>query len=84
MRKRERKALKAEHSHRYFNRQVTLLLWHSDLDVNIVISVDVTVHLSNALPLQPDHLVALTTGRNLHSRKRLYGVRMCAKTRRRM
>lgn len=86
MRKRERKALKAEYSHKYFKRgwEGALLLWHSDLDVNIVISVDVTVHLSNALPLQPDHLVALTTGRNLHSRKRLCGVRMYAKTLRRM
>lgn len=83
MRKRERKVLKAEYSHRYFKSgwEGALLLWHSDLDVNIVISVDVTVHLSNALPLQPDHLVALTTGRNLHSRKRLCGVRMYAKTR---
>lgn len=61
---------------------MTVSLWHSDLDVNIVISVAVTVHLSDALPLQPDHLVGLTTGRNLHNRKRLYSVRMCAKTRR--
>lgn len=69
--KRGRKALKTEHSNRCFNR-VTVSLWHSDLDVNIVISVAVTVHLSNALPLQPDNLVGLTTGRNLQKTNGLY------------
>lgn len=61
-----------EHSNRCFNRRVAVSLWHSDLDVNVVISVAVTVHLSNALPLQPDNLVGLTTGRNLHKRNGLY------------
>lgn len=42
-----------------------VLLWHSDLDVNVVISVAVAVHPPNAFPLQPDHLISLATGRNL-------------------
>lgn len=57
--------MKAEPSNGRSNRP-TVSLWYSDLDVNVVISVAVAVHLSNALPLQPDNLVALTTGRNLH------------------
>lgn len=46
-----------------------VLLWQSDLDVSIVVSVAVAVHLSNALPLQPDNLVALATGRNLRTNR---------------
>lgn len=42
-----------------------VLLRHSDLDVSIVISIAVAVHLSNAVPLEPDNLVGLATGRNL-------------------
>lgn len=44
---------------------VWLLLGHSDLYVNIVISVAVAVQPPNAFPLQPDHLINLATGRNL-------------------
>lgn len=42
-----------------------VLLWHSDLDVNVVISIAVAIHPPNAFPLQPDHLISLATGRNL-------------------
>ncbi len=42
-----------------------VLLWHSDLDVNVVISIAVAVHPPNAFPLQPDHLISLATGRDL-------------------
>lgn len=70
MRKTGEKGPEDEHSNRCFN-GVTVSLWHSDLDGKIVISGAVTVHLSNALPLQPDHLVGLTTGRNLHKRNGL-------------
>lgn len=38
-----------------------VLLWHPDLDVNIVISIAVAVDLVNAFSLQPDHLISLTT-----------------------
>lgn len=44
---------------------MTILLWHSDLYVSIVISIAVAVHLSNAIPLEQDNLVGLATGRNL-------------------
>lgn len=42
-----------------------VLLGHSDLDVNIMISVAVAVHPPNAFPVQPDHLISLAAGRNL-------------------
>lgn len=46
-----------------------VLLRHFDFDMNVMISVTVAVHPPNAFALQPDHLVGLTTGRNLETQK---------------
>ena len=44
-----------------------ILLGYSDLDVDVVVSVDVAVQLADALALQPDGLVHLAAGGNLGS-----------------
>lgn len=48
-----------------------VLLWHSDLDVNIVISIAEAVQLANAFPLKPGHLISLTTWRDLKTQMTL-------------
>ncbi len=46
-----------------------VLLWYSDLNVNVVISIAVAVHPPNAFPLQPDHLISLAAWRNLKTHR---------------
>lgn len=57
-----------------------VLLWHSDLDVNVVISIAVAVHPPDAFPLQPDHLVSLAAGRNLKTQNRQQGFYLLRQT----
>ena len=53
---------------------MSVLLWHSDLDVNIVISIAVTVHPANAFSLQTDDLIGLASRRNLKMQTRESGI----------
>jgi len=43
----------------------SVLLGHSDLNVNVVVSVDIAVHLADAFALQTDGLVHRAAGGNL-------------------
>ena len=45
-----------------------VLLGYSYLDVNKVITIAVTVHLSNSFPLEPDDLVSLASCRDLETK----------------
>ena len=46
-----------------------VLLWHFDFDMNVMIAITIAVHPPNAFALHPDHLISLTTGRNLKRQK---------------
>ena len=48
-----------------------VVLGYSDLDVDVVVPVDVAVHLADALALQTDGLVHLAAGGDLGSIRRL-------------